>query len=151
VQLFSTQKGNVMPKYNSTKSEKIIMRKIILLTMLIFFILPFPVQAQNKKNQEIQNLKSYIRVLDTKINILESRIETYEFIKYIPLTISIFFGIFCAWWARHTNREALLWFILGLFFNIITGFVLLYKDAKDKQKIFKGENLTGDLPEDKSI
>lgn len=35
------------------------------------------------------------------------------------------FGIFCAYWAQTTGRNAWLWFFLGLFFASITGLVLL--------------------------
>lgn len=39
------------------------------------------------------------------------------------------FGIFCAYWAQTTNRNALLWFFMGFFFAPITGLVLLYKNS----------------------
>jgi len=42
------------------------------------------------------------------------------------------FGIFCAYWAQETNRNAWLWFFLGLFFPPITGLVLLYKNSKGR-------------------
>ena len=41
------------------------------------------------------------------------------------------FGIFCAYWAQQTNRNAWLWFFMGLFFAPITGIVLLVKNSKD--------------------
>ena len=43
------------------------------------------------------------------------------------------FGIFCAYWAQQTNRNAWLWFFLGLFFAPITGVVLLWKNAQDRK------------------
>ncbi len=43
------------------------------------------------------------------------------------------FGIFCAYWAQQTNRNAWLWFFLGLFFAPITGIVLLVKNAGDRR------------------
>jgi hypothetical protein len=46
--------------------------------------------------------------------------------------IIFLFGAFCALWAQNTNRNAWLWFFLGLFFTILTVFVLLYKNSKDK-------------------
>ncbi|MCX7237256.1 hypothetical protein [Polynucleobacter sp.] len=39
------------------------------------------------------------------------------------------FGIFCAYWAQTTNRNAWLWFFMGFFFAPITGLVLLYKNS----------------------
>jgi hypothetical protein len=40
---------------------------------------------------------------------------------------------FCALWAQNTNRNPWLWYFLGLFFNFITLFVLLWKNSKDKR------------------
>jgi len=42
------------------------------------------------------------------------------------------FGLFCAYWAQSTKRNAWLWFFLGLFFAPITGLVLLYKNSQDR-------------------
>lgn len=44
------------------------------------------------------------------------------------------FGAFCALWAQNTDRNAWLWFFMGLFFNVITVFVLLYKNANDPRR-----------------
>ncbi len=41
---------------------------------------------------------------------------------------------FCALWAQQTERNAWLWFFLGLFFNVITLLVLLYKNSNDKKR-----------------
>ena len=41
------------------------------------------------------------------------------------------FGLFCAYWAQSTKRNAWLWFFLGLFFAPITGLFLLYKNSQD--------------------
>ena len=38
------------------------------------------------------------------------------------------FGSLCAYWAQTTNRNAWLWFFMGLFFAPITRLVLLYKN-----------------------
>lgn len=43
-------------------------------------------------------------------------------------------GAFCAWWAQQTRRNAWLWFFLGLFFNVITLLVLLYKNSHDDRQ-----------------
>jgi len=44
------------------------------------------------------------------------------------------FGIFCAYWAQETNRNAWLWFFLGLFFGPITGIFLLTKNSEDRMR-----------------
>lgn len=46
--------------------------------------------------------------------------------------VTFLFGIFTAYWAQTTRRSALLWFFVGLFFAPITGLVLLYKNAHDR-------------------
>jgi hypothetical protein len=47
----------------------------------------------------------------------------------------ILFGAFCALWAQNTNRNAWLWFFLGLFFSVITVIVLLAKNSADRQRL----------------
>ncbi|WKZ35223.1 MAG: hypothetical protein QY332_16545 [Anaerolineales bacterium] len=42
------------------------------------------------------------------------------------------FGIFCAYWAQNTGRNAWLWFFLGWFFAPVTGIVLLYMNSQTK-------------------
>ena len=44
------------------------------------------------------------------------------------------FGAFCALWAQNTGRSAWLWFFLGLFFNVISVLVLLYKNSTDPRR-----------------
>jgi hypothetical protein len=43
-------------------------------------------------------------------------------------------GALCALWAQQTGRNAWLWFFLGLFFNVITLLVMLYKNSIDKRQ-----------------
>jgi hypothetical protein len=45
--------------------------------------------------------------------------------------VTFLFGIFCAYWAQTTKRNAYLWFFLGFFFAPITGLVLLLKNSTD--------------------
>ena len=47
--------------------------------------------------------------------------------------VTFLFGVFCAYWAQTSNRNAWLWFFVGLFFAPITGLVLLYKNSQDRQ------------------
>jgi hypothetical protein len=48
--------------------------------------------------------------------------------------LQFLFGIFCAYWAQTTARNAWLWFFLGWFFAPITGIVLLAMNSRDKAK-----------------
>lgn len=38
-------------------------------------------------------------------------------------------GVFCAYWAQETNRNAWLWFFFGLLLPLIAGIALLSKNA----------------------
>ncbi|HZH42523.1 MAG TPA: hypothetical protein VEY50_00325 [Lysobacter sp.] len=42
---------------------------------------------------------------------------------------SFLFGIFCAYWAQTTGRNAWLWFFCGFLFSPIAGLVLLWKNG----------------------
>ena len=44
------------------------------------------------------------------------------------------FGIFCAYWAQSTNRNAWLWFFCGWIFAPIIGIVLLVKNSQDEEE-----------------
>jgi hypothetical protein len=46
-------------------------------------------------------------------------------------SVFFLFGIFCAYWAQQTCRNAWLWFFLGLFFAPLTGIVLLAKNYSE--------------------
>lgn len=50
--------------------------------------------------------------------------------------VLILFGAFCSLWAQRTGRSAWLWFFLGLFFNIVTVIVLLYKNSRYEARPF---------------
>lgn len=40
------------------------------------------------------------------------------------------FGVFCAYWAQTTHRNAWLWFIFGWVTGPLAGVVLLYKNSR---------------------
>ncbi len=50
--------------------------------------------------------------------------------------VHFLFGIFCAYWAQSTGRNAWQWFFLGFLFAPITGLVLLHENSQqtDPQK-----------------
>jgi outer membrane murein-binding lipoprotein Lpp len=106
---------------------------------MFFLVVPFVLQAQNIDKQKIENLESEISRLESKTRNLELKVQNLESNihnirnKADPAIAFFLFAIFCAWWAQHTNRDPWVWFFLGLFFNIITGLVLLSKNAEDKR------------------
>jgi len=44
--------------------------------------------------------------------------------------VTFLFGIFCAYWAQTTGRNAWGWFFFGLFLAPIAGVILLWKNAQ---------------------
>ncbi len=47
-------------------------------------------------------------------------------------------GHSAALWAQNTNRNAWLWFFLGLFFSVVTVVVLLAKNSEDRKQKWHG-------------
>lgn len=76
---------------------------------------------------EVSQLQGKVRNLESKMNLIRNNINEAGYAAFL-------FGIFCAWWAQHTNRNAWLWFFLGLIFSVITGIVLLCKNSDDRKK-----------------
>jgi len=48
--------------------------------------------------------------------------------------VNFLFGIFCAYWARTSNRDSWLWFFFGFFLAPIAGIVLISKNRDDVQR-----------------
>jgi len=77
----------------------------------------------------------YRQTTDQKISSLQNEVNTLERSAKGAATegfVSFLFGAFCALWAQNTNRNAWLWFFLGLFFSVITVIVLLVKNSNDR-------------------
>jgi hypothetical protein len=87
-----------------------------------------------------QDLEKRIDQLSKRLDQLESRQRQpiTEIHRDAGLALPILFGAFCALWAQNTNRNAWLWFFLGLFFNVITVLVLLAKNS-DERRQARGE------------
>jgi hypothetical protein len=47
--------------------------------------------------------------------------------------VTFLFGVFCAYWAQMTKRNAWVWFFFGLLLGPIAGVVLLYKNSQDRR------------------
>ncbi len=73
--------------------------------------------------------------LDDRVSALEAQVGTLNSTRHNGAegALAILFGIVCALWAQNTGRNPWLWFFLGAFFNVITGFVLLWKNAADRR------------------
>ena len=74
-----------------------------------------------------QNLTQRVSQLEAKEN------QSTEIIHSGAGGAAFLFGAFCALWAQNTNRNAWLWFVMGLLFNVVTAVVLLVKNSNDRQ------------------
>ena len=81
------------------------------------------------------------RSTEARLSGVEQRLESLDNIRTGAAGgcgLSLLFGAFCALWAQNTRRSAVLWFLLGAIFSVITVLVLLYKNSQDLAR--------GDLP-----
>jgi uncharacterized membrane protein YecN with MAPEG domain len=97
---------------------------IAMLTASTLLVLFLPLQSFAQQDmQRITNLESSISVLQNQVR------------QHGDAGVAVYlFGAFCALWAQNTGRNAWLWFFLGLFFNVITVLVLLYKNSEALHK-----------------
>ncbi len=109
------------------------MRETMVPIVLMIVALPLFAWAQDGDAQHIRELESDVSSLQWKVQHLESEMNRVR--EHLDgAAVVFFFAVFCAWWAQHTDRSPWGWFFLGLFFHIITAFVLLYKNAGDKRR-----------------
>ena len=76
---------------------------------------------------QLAELQTETREHDEAIRRLDSLIDDAEEAGFIMF----FFGVFCALWAQNTQRSPWTWFLLGVFFNVITVLFLLRKNSED--------------------
>jgi hypothetical protein len=112
------------------ETGKRIMKQFHLEAVIMFFAaLPLQIFAQpetpdtgvnERITRRLDNLEQRIVQLQNR-----TRSETAGVGAFVAAAL-------CALWAQQTGRNPWLWFFLGLFFNVITLLVLLYKNARDK-------------------
>jgi hypothetical protein len=114
--------------------------RILLLAILAAFAAPLTLPAQEGSSRT----EMRIRDLEDKVTRLEeaaSRPQPAPSTKTDPAAagaltmVALLFGSFCALWAQNTNRSALLWFILGFFFQFFTVIILLLKNHSDRRAL----------------
>lgn len=109
-----------------------------LIFMLFLFGFSGALWAQDVTKSDLTEKE--ISYLKTRIENLEiTQSETKQEISAVRNTIRnnglvlVLFGIFCAWWAKKTGRNAWLWFFLGAIFHVFTGIALLSKTERSKR------------------
>lgn len=97
---------------------------------------PAPTSKPAALQQEVTKLKSQVKVLKDRISVLSAKSKSNwpDHSEVSTGGIAILFGAFCALWAQNTRRNALLWFLCGVFFSVIAVLILLYKNSKTNRK-----------------
>ena len=92
------------------------------------------VTAQNEQSEKIMLLTKKVNELESKLSSLSYDTEKLEEEFNRSALAVLFFAFFSAWWAKSTGRSALLWFVLGIFFNFITAIVIVCKTERGIKK-----------------
>lgn len=108
------------------------MKRTFLMLLFIFCSLQYEALASETAAQAtVEELEQTIRSLQIRVNQLEmsqsnnTRNVTKERDSIAAIVALI--GIFCAWWAKTTGRNAFVWFVLGVLFHFITAIVVIFK------------------------
>jgi sensor c-di-GMP phosphodiesterase-like protein len=106
-------------------------RSVLLLIILAASLMAQPLFSQNLSEQS----EMRIRELERRTDELEKRTREIQKSQTGAAAgaVAYLFGAFCALWAQNTNRNAWLWFFLGLFFSVITVIFLLVKNSNDRR------------------
>lgn len=95
----------------------------ILPAIVVICFAAVPVLAQDSLDSRVSRLEHQVRDLDRRVE------------ESAGVAIALLLcGAFCALWAQNTGRNAWLWFFVGLFFNAIAVFVVLFKNAYDRDQ-----------------
>ena len=73
-------------------------------------------------------------ILQSRVDRLERKVDDLTHEKARTGAVAFLFGAFCALWAQNTGRNPWLWFVLGVFFNVVTVLFLLRKNADDARE-----------------
>lgn len=95
---------------------------------------------------ELAPMDQRVTRLETEIRTLQQQEQERNRLTVWPASagaLAILFGAFCALWAQNTKRHSLLWFLFGLFFNVVAVMVLLVKNSDDRFNQAQRERFTG--------
>jgi len=105
--------------------------KFILIVLACFSFNAF---ASNESQTKESITEHKVNVVENRLNIIEEQVDrNSSAVRGLQGTIQnhasalFLLAFFCAWWAKSTGRNALLWFILGLLFHVFTAIALVIK------------------------
>jgi hypothetical protein len=97
---------------------------------LLFVFVPTPALADEGLDRRVAEIESRVAGLQSQVASIPSSVQSHG----SDGGVLFLFGDFCALWAQNTNRNAWLWFFLGLIFSVITVLVLLTKNSEDRKR-----------------
>jgi hypothetical protein len=115
-----------------TKKEPGMVRLVVgsLFIALLFVFVPNPAIADEGLDRRVADIDSRVAQLQSQVASIPSSVQS----NGSDGGVLFLFGAFCALWAQNTNRNAWLWFFLGLIFSVITVLVLLAKNSGDLKR-----------------
>lgn len=96
--------------------------------------LSFSIFANKDTKTTEPDLKKEIEFVHNRLSLIEQlAYENKSEIQGLTTTAKnnalalVLFAFFCAWWAKSTGRNTIVWFFLGLVFHVFTAIVLVAK------------------------
>ncbi|GHE84901.1 hypothetical protein [Thalassotalea profundi] len=105
--------------------------KFIRILLIIFSCSTF---ASDEIKPTTAELETQIKHLQNRLYFIEqSVLDNSSALRNLSRTaqdnilVLVLFAFFCAWWAKTTDRNSVLWFFLGLLFNVFTAIAIVLK------------------------
>ena len=80
----------------------------------------------NDKNK-IKRLESRMYHIEMSVKQNKSNVDKLKSTIQNHVLTLVLFAFFCAWWAKTSGRNTMLWFFLGLFFHVFTAIALIVR------------------------
>lgn len=94
--------------------------------LLVCFLM---IRTTPVRADDVAQLRTDVQRMDHRLDSMDSKVNA----NADHGAVLFLFGVFCALWAQNTNRNAWLWFFLGLFFSVVTVLFLLHKNSRDRR------------------
>ena len=113
----------------------------VVLAALLVFCVPVGASAQNLPGKEILRFDvqpvSPAQESAAQLHLMEQGAAAQErLIRNVvnAVLLMFLFGAFCTLWAQQTDRNALLWFLLGFAFTLFAVLYILWRNPRKRRK-----------------